>query len=543
MATTSLTHNGKCDGLAQCNNCASAEVSCEYLTPKKRGPRPASSRSHSNIGQTVGEPLNSAISTAESAVQGQSESPKYPTTSGAATSHLHLSSVPLCTSATSTSSLLAGSGNSQVQAAITVHCDLLAALAISVPSHTPASITDQCILLYTQDVFGALPMCHEAALRMTVGRFFISSLAGDSHSETRPQVSHLFIATDEPELVPTLRSLTLLTALCAAVTYVVPEDVLPDKQLTGPLFLRAARDMLRIYEDYDLEHPDSSSLIIRLFLSSAVQTATGRQQLAFHILNEAGLIAMRLRLYDEASLEGLEPFEEKLRRNAFWQLYVCDNTALVMKGRPVTIHEKLFETELSLESRSQNRVSLFEHGHSYEGAMIEDRLLEGFHLIRRLWAMAARIIPAIESRSRSKIGAAGHTDKTCQCDDTARISEAYFDMITLTNDLSAWILTLTEAYSGSCQDSEQHAFDILHRQRTSCLITLHSIKIFVLNCAVQCGLPEIVGLTTEPRALAMRQIELAQEFLNVLESVPFLHLRTEGESCVSRIHKSSSGAC
>lgn len=542
MTTISLTDKRKCDGAAPCNNCASADVSCEYLTPRKRGPRPASSRSHSNIGQTVEEPLHSAICTAESAVAVQSESPNFPTTSGADTSHLQLSSVPLGTSATSTSSLLAGSGNnnSQVQAAITVYCDLLAALAVSVPSDTPASITDQCISLYTQDVFGALPMCHEAALRMTVGRFFMSNLAGDSHLEIRSQVSHLFIATDEPELVTTLRSLTLLTALCASVIYVVPEDVLPDKHLTGPLFLRAARDMLRIYEDYDLEHPDSSSLIIRLFLSTAVQTATGRQQLAFHILNEAGLVAMRLRLYDEASLEGLGPFEEKLRRNAFWQLYVCDHTALVMKGRPVTIHEKLFDAELSLEPRSQNGVSLFEHGHSSQGAIIEDRLLEGFHLIRRLWAIAARIIQAIESRSRSEVGAAGHSNRTCQCNDTAQLSEAYFDMITSTNDLYAWILTPTEAYVGDCQDSQLHTFDVLHRQRTSCLITLHSIKIFVLNCAVQGGLPEIVGLTKEPRALAMRQIELAQEFLNVLESVPFLHLRTEGESCVSRVQESSS---
>jgi hypothetical protein len=31
----------------------------------------------------------------------------------------------------------------------------------------------------------------------------------------------------------------------------------------------------------------------------------------------------------------------------------------------------------------------------------------------------------------------------------------------------------------------------------------------------------------------MRQVEQAQDFLNVLESVPFLHLQAEGEQCVS----------
>ncbi|KAM6529665.1 hypothetical protein FALCPG4_007794 [Fusarium falciforme] len=149
--------------------------------------------------------------------------------------------------------------------------------------------------------------------------------------------------TRSGERIEVLRSITLLTALCAAVTYVVPESLLPSKYLTAPLFLRAARDTLRIYEDYDLEHPNSSSLSIRLFLSSAIQTASGTHGVAFHILSEAGLIAMRMGLYHESALEGRDALEETLLRNAFWQLYVCDKTALVMKGRPVTIHETLFE--------------------------------------------------------------------------------------------------------------------------------------------------------------------------------------------------------
>jgi hypothetical protein len=42
-----------------------------------------------------------------------------------------------------------------------------------------------------------------------------------------------------------------------------------------------------------------------------------------------------------------------------------------------------------------------------------------------------------------------------------------------------------------------------------------------------------IGLSSEPLKLAMRQIELARDFLNALESVPFLHLQTDGEHCVS----------
>lgn len=312
----------------------------------------------------------------------------------------------------------------------------------------------------------------------------------------------------------------------------MPEQSLEDKHLTGPIFLQASRNLLKIYEDYDCEHPDSSSLSIRLFLSMAIQSSTGSRHLAAQILNEAGLTAMRMRLYDENSLQGLEPLEENLRRNAFWQLYVCDQTVLVMKGRPVTIHERLFDTDLSLATKSQHPVSLFDHGDDPNGPIIEGRLLEGFHLVRRLWAMAARIVQAMELRSRSdnaKVAA-----RTCKCDDTASLSEAYFEMITLSNDFDSWPPPPVGGHPDASANAEDHVFDILYRQRTSYLITVHSIKIFVLKCAIECGLPSVLGLSPHPLGLAMRQVELAQDFLSFLESAPFIQLRTEGEHCVSR---------
>jgi hypothetical protein len=325
----------------------------------------------------------------------------------------------------------------------------------------------------------------------------------------------------------------MLTALCAAVIHVVPEESVSNKHLTGPLFLRASRSLLKIYEDYDLEHTDSSSMSIRLFHSTAIQSSTGSQQLAFHVLNEAGLIAMRMRLYDETSLQGLEPLEENLRRNAFWQLYVCDKTAMVMKGRPVTIHEALFDTELSLSTKSQNPIALFNHGENPNGTVIEARLLDGFHLVRRLWAMAARLIHQMELSTRNgSIRAAG---SMYECDDRKSLSEAYFEMITLANDSSPWARFPTDASIDASESAEEHAFDILYRQRTSFLITVHSIKIFVMRCAILSGMPEVLGLSAEPQSLAMRQVELAQGLLSFLESVPFIHLRTEGEHCVSVI--------
>lgn len=96
------------------------------------------------------------------------------------------------------------------------------------------------------------------------------------------------------------------------MSYAVPESLLPTKHLTAPLFVKITRELLHLYHDYDLEHPESSSLTIRMFLSSAIQTSTGTNGVAFHILNEAGLIAMRMRLYCENSLEGRDLIEQQI---------------------------------------------------------------------------------------------------------------------------------------------------------------------------------------------------------------------------------------
>ncbi|KAL6408638.1 hypothetical protein AUP68_07582 [Ilyonectria robusta] len=433
-----------------------------------------------------------------------------------------------------TSNLLFETPTSQTESAVTIHLRLLSGLLEAVPSVSGADVANSCIYLYTRYVFGAFPLCHEATLRATVSRFFIPLLdAGDRHhTESRGPITLCFAADSERERIGALRRLTLLTALCAAVAYVVPETLMADKQVVAPLFLRASRETFKIFEDYDLEYPDSSSLGIRHFFSSAIQSATGIYGAAFHMLNQAGLIAMKMHLYDESSLEGLDPIEEKLLRNTFWQLYVCDQTALIMKGRPVTIHESLFETEFTIKTQSRCSVPLLIHPERSQGARLEDSLAEGFHVICRLWTMAAHVIHSMELLSKKRT-----LDKFLDAQDryeaVARLSRTYFEVITLTSDPSDSAGLPEKSSPSPGREADQHLLDMLQRQRTSCLISLHTIKVHVLHSAVRCGMPDVLGLSSEPLSLVMKQIEVAQEFLYVLESVPFIHLQTEGEHCVS----------
>ncbi|KAK5069622.1 hypothetical protein LTR64_008303 [Lithohypha guttulata] len=354
-------------------------------------------------------------------------------------------------------------------------------------------------------------MCHEAALRATARRFFIPLPGGEDSPENLGRVLQLFVADNGRERIDALGSLTLLTALCAAVTYVVPESSLPDKHLTAPLFLRAARETLRIYEYYDIEHPDFSSLATRLFLCSAIQNSTGTHGVAFHILGEAGLIAMKMRLFDESSPEGRETLEANLLRNAFWQLYMCDKTALIMKTRPITIHEPLFGSELTLRAHSRMPVPLFDHGWDVDGGEVEERLLEGFHIIRRLWAVALRVIQGMESISKESLEARSHTNASCES--IAHLSEAYFEMVTLANNLPALVRSPSDSSASVNRDADQHLFNIMQRQRTIYLITLHSIKVLVPTTAIQHNMTEAMGLSAGRLTLARRKIELAQDFL------------------------------
>lgn len=422
---------------------------------------------------------------------------------------------------------------SQTETAITIHLGFLAALRVAVPSCPAAAIANKCIDLYTRYVFGAFPLCHEATVRATASRFLIPLLDAENHAENRTLVSLCFAADSERDRIAALRSLTLLTALCAAVSYVVPETLLPNKHLVAPLFLRASRETLKIYEDYDLEHPDSSSLGIRQFFSSAIQSATGMYGVAFHILNEAGLVAMKMRLYDETSLDGLDPIEEKLLRNTFWQLYASDLTALVMKGRPVTIDESLFETERTVKALSRTSVPLLIHDEYSDGARLEESLTAGFHVICRLWTMTARVIRGMESLSGKRAPDAMLGDAEHRCEAIARLSASYFEAITLTSELPASAVLFEDSSPGSHPGADQHLHDMLQRQRTSYLLTLNTIKTLVLTSAIHCNLPEVLGMSGEPTTLVMKQIELAQNLMHLLESVPFVHLQTEGEHCVS----------
>ncbi|RSM08863.1 hypothetical protein CDV31_008002 [Fusarium ambrosium] len=162
-----------------------------------------------------------------------------------------------------------------------------------------------------------------------------------------------------------MRAFTLVTALCAMVVSIMPESLLPYRDhLTKP-FLSASREMLSCFEIHDLDCPTSASLTIRMFQSAALQHVTGKANAAFHVHGHAALLAQRLRLYSERSIEQYDALEGQLLRMNFWHLYASDMTAAALQSRPFTLRESLFDEPLTLKSEGPRDVSLLDPAISY----------------------------------------------------------------------------------------------------------------------------------------------------------------------------------
>jgi hypothetical protein len=135
-----------------------------------------------------------------------------------------------------------------------------------------------------------------------------------------------------------MRAFAVLTAFCAAQSFLYAKSILPFGATVASRFLVAARSMLRKYKDDDRRDPDITSLQIRMLLSTSFEQDSGETGLAWHIVGEAGLIARRMRLYRESVLMQYAPLEAAVLRNVFWSVYTADASAECMQSRGLVLH-------------------------------------------------------------------------------------------------------------------------------------------------------------------------------------------------------------
>ncbi|KAL5330378.1 hypothetical protein ACEPPN_003905 [Leptodophora sp. 'Broadleaf-Isolate-01'] len=404
---------------------------------------------------------------------------------------------------------------------------------------TTAELVSKCIDLFMLFLFPNTPVCHEPTLRAGVSIFQL----GTHTSSSADAVESSLVAQQPEALQPVMeKTFTLLTALCALVMSVAPEPYIPQKAVLALLFLQASRAMLHTYQENDLESPDWTSLIIRVWQSSATQNATGRNGEAHHYYGEAEMIALRLRLYDESSVIQKSALESQLLRSIFWLLYLSDKSATAFDDRPCIINERVFGGELTLLESSDPAVPLLDMNRMISLPLLESRIQEGFLLKRRISSAAVDLITAIKSCMRIQAHmSASHTqtetagvEANGEATDLSNLAELYLEFAGLIDSFPLWLRN-PDQYVDQCTDADGAYYQKMcfWAQRSSIMTNFHSLKLVVLQRCIDHDAPSVVGLDRNKISQHLKKIDIGRDFLSELQLAPFDCIKMQGEPAVS----------
>ncbi|KAJ6097255.1 hypothetical protein N7499_001629 [Penicillium canescens] len=396
--------------------------------------------------------------------------------------------------------------------------ELKEAIQHEVPRIPVGTIAQHCISIHFRRSF---PILHEPSMRADATYFF------GADDEIPPTYLAEYAGKDGLTL---MRSFAVLTALCAAQSFLHARSTLPYGAAVGPKFLRAARCMLREYEDDDRRDPDATSLQIRMLLSTSLQQYAGENGLAWHLVGEAGLIARRMRLYNESAVSQYSPLEATMLRNSFWMLYVADASATCMKNRAVILHEPLFDSDMDLATFGMNQVPLLESENIDTPGEFEVNISQAFHQMRRTWVAAARLMLAIREYGRLKSDN-NPPELAFDSSQFSNITQMYSQFDASLDDIPA---TLQPSVVFGQDD------DTVMEEGRSCYISLryrllsayYYAKLMIIHECRHLGLTSMVGFRDDDSVLNGEEINVARDFINNLQSIPFHYLEELGEPVI-----------
>jgi hypothetical protein len=369
-------------------------------------------------------------------------------------------------------------------------------------NHSLETIVARCVDVYMENVFCIHPIVHERSIRAIMN------------------LQTLVIQDGVADSLHSLRSYALVTALCAANTYLLspPKDV--DGSLVGPVLLQASYDTLSIYHDLDLKQPESSSLVIRMFQAAALHS-DGKHELAWHLFGEALRLADQMRLYDERSFDSLDPLEGRLCRTAFWTLNAY-----------AQYHHILEEHSLVPYTWDRNRtvgITL-----DYESAeTFEEQLFAGFFAFHRLWEGASSLLLDLESYARLRRETANEL-ALLELQQNG-FTRSYVQFLSVLDHLPTFINNpdaLVNTENPKTTACQRRQFWI---QRTNLFITYHCLRMTLVARFSQLGLGVLIGIQDTEPMLALRKTEIAHDMIFLITSVPLDILRVNGETCIAKI--------
>lgn len=405
--------------------------------------------------------------------------------------------------------------------------ELLSAIVKALPYTPVDEVLSTCIDLYMQWDFPAGPVVCEPMLRRKIP-LAVSILKGEL------DLTSTSIFDQSAQDIQTRRFFALVTAVCAFVSSGLPADIFPAGDALAWPFLRASREALRLYQDQDVEHPDSSSVIVRYFHSNALH-ALGKTRVSWHVMGEALRLVQEMRLYDETSFTDLDWPEAYLRRNAFWHLYVGDKSASILNGVPISLHQICLDGPITTTFDPDLACGLMDPSRD---PAFEDRLRVGFHLCFRLWYTASEMLVDLNVLSRLQqrrygAEAAQHPPGVDDSDLRTCVVQSYFDFMSILHECPDWIRDPSSGAADAPDEAAAHfRSSCFYNQKANLFVTFHALRLVLVSRFAGQGLPDFLGLTSDPAMLAMRKVEIASDLLDVVTDLPFEALQANGEPCV-----------
>lgn len=404
-----------------------------------------------------------------------------------------------------------------------------ATLDVEADLDTVLRIMHKCIDLFVQYFFPNTPIAHEPSLRRAVSDF-ASGLPLVLSADAAPG-----------DQVFSMRSFTLITALCAFITSVVPDMAVPHSiSLTWP-FYHASRAMTRLYEEFDLESPVSSSYTSRIWQSAALQNVTGKNPVAWHVSGEVTIMALRTRLYDEktVSSQAVGKLESQLLRANFWLIYLSDRTATAFEGRPSVMSDVLSQGLLTLLERGPCSEPLLDPSNPLTGRSLD--LAQGFQLKTRLWASAADFMHHLnfltspnKQQQQQQQQTTMPMQSLLETPDWTKLVDLHQTFLGILDDLPTCLRSPNGVISNGAGDDPIGTYQAqsFWALRNNIISVYHCMRLVILQECVLQGIPEILGLENKAESLVLRKLEIVQDFLLEMQLAPFMCLKVQGEAAV-----------
>lgn len=386
-----------------------------------------------------------------------------------------------------------------------------------------------CALRYMDVLFGIRPIVSEARIsaNLCLKPPRLGANLGVLSCSSRPMIS-----SATPEDLEEIRSYTLVTALCAATSYLLSTENDPKGAVIGPIFLHASREMLHIYEHLDVESPDSTSLIIRMFQAGALHT-DGKLRLSWHLFSAALRLGEQMRLQDPRSLQGLDPIEARLRVMAFRTIRVSARYHRMLENHPLGICDPAWsalpysdaEPEIPLMINPSPRD--FPQGY-------ESQVLIAFNIFEKVWVAASDILTDLECFVRLDQRGTSITATLAESHQN-HFLDPYSSFLGLLDHLPSFLHS-----PDSVKHADQAIAEIMGRQfwiqRANLFVTYHCLRMLILNRFAQHGLTTLIGVQSTETMIALRKTEIAHDMNVFVINAPIDSLLVNGEACVSCVH-------